>query len=76
MISKAFNCCDYGYINHLGKMVCFHLKSTKRVKTKVLNFLKVEHQESKINQFLNELGLKLEGSIPSRRYKHYDIIDL
>lgn len=76
MINKAFNYCDYGYVNHSGKMICFHYKSKKRVKTKVINFLKKEHQEANIIKFLKELELKLDNSVSSRRYKHYDIIDL
>lgn len=76
MINSAFSCCDYGYVNHFGKRVCFHFKSKKRVKTKVIKFLKIEHQEANIIKYLKELGLKLDGSVPSRRYKHYDIIDL
>ena len=75
MINSAFNCCDYGYVNHFGKRVCFHFKSKKRVKTKVMNFLKTEHQEAKIKEYLKQLDLSLNVLADSNRYKHYDIID-
>lgn len=75
MINSAFNCCDYGYVNHFGKRVCFHFNSKKRVKTKVMNFLKAEHQEAEIKKYLSQLDLSLNVLADSNRYKHYDIID-
>lgn len=76
MIVSAMKCNDYGYINHSGKRVVFSYKSNKRHKTKVINFLKNNHDESKINQFLEPLNLKLNQYATSRRYIHYEIIDL
>lgn len=67
---------DYYYVNHSRKCITFHFESKKRVKTKVLNFLKIEHQESKINEFLKQYDLKLEVFGKSKRYLHYKIIDV
>lgn len=68
-------CSDYYYINHSNKSVCFNFKFTKRVKTKVLNFLKTEHEESKIKKYVNELGLELVKVTTSKKYIHYEIIE-
>lgn len=75
MILSAGACADYSYYNHSNKIVTFNFKSNKRVKTKVLNFIKKEHQEGKINEYLNTLGLKLEKVLISKKYVHYNIID-
>lgn len=75
MILSAGACADYSYYNHSNKIVTFNFKSNKRVKTKVLNFIKKEHQEGKINEYLNTLGLKLEKVLTSKKYVHYNIID-
>lgn len=75
MILSAGACADYSYYNHSNKIVTFNFKSNKRVKTKVLNFIKKEHQENKINNYLNTLGLKLEKVLISKKYVHYNIID-
>lgn len=74
-MNSAMSCSDYAYINHFGKRVCFHFKFSKRVKTKVKEFLKNEHQESQIMIYLNELGLKLEKNGKSNRYIHYNIVE-
>lgn len=75
MILSAGACADYSYYNHSNKIVTFNFKSEKRIKTKVLNFIKKEHQESKINNYLSSLGLKLEKVLTSKKYIHYNIID-
>lgn len=75
MILSAGACTDYSYYNHSNKVVTFNFNSNKRVKTKVLKFIKKEHQESKINEYLNTLGLKLEKVLTSKKYVHYNIID-
>ena len=75
MILSAGACADYSYYNHSNKIVTFNFKSNKRVKTRVLKFIKKEHQESKINEYLNNLGLKLEKALTSKKYVHYNIID-
>lgn len=75
MILSAGACADYSYYNHSNRVVTFNFKSKRRVKTKVLNFIKNEHQEGKINEYLNTLGLKLEKVLTSKKYVHYNIID-
>ena len=75
MILSAGACADYSYYNHSNKIVTFNFKSNKRVKTKVLKFIKKEHQEGKINEYLNTLGLKLEKVLTTKKYIHYNIID-
>lgn len=75
MILSAGACADYSYYNHSNKIITFNFKSEKRVKTRVLNFIKKEHQEGKINEYLNTLGLKLEKVLISKKYVHYNIID-
>lgn len=75
MILSAGACADYIYYNHSNKIVTFNFNSNKRVKTKVLKFIKKEHQEVKINEYLNTLGLKLEKVLTSKKYIHYNIID-
>lgn len=67
---------DYFYINSRGRNVCFKYHSEKRVKTKVLNFIKKEHEESKILAYLKSLDLKLVCINDSKRYKSYYIIDI
>lgn len=75
VILSAGACTDYSYYNHSNKIVTFNFRSKKRVKTKVLKFIKKEHQETKINEYLNNLGLKLEKVLISKKYVHYNIID-
>ena len=75
MILSAGACADYSYYNHSNKIVTFNFKSEKRVKTKVLKFIKNEHQEGKINEYLSSLGLKLEKVLISKKYIHYNIIN-
>lgn len=75
MIKAIYNN-DYYYVNHNNKKVCFIYKSNKRHKTKVINFIKNNKEESKINEFLKPLGLKLNKYAVSIRYKHYEIIDI
>lgn len=72
---SAMNCNDYAYINHSGKRVCFKYDFKKRVRTKVTNFLKENHEEAKIIKFLNDLGLELINTSNSNRYKNYDIVE-
>lgn len=75
MILSAGACADYSYYNHSNKTVTFNFKSNKKVKTKVLKFIKKEHQENKINEYLDTLGLTLEKVLTSKKYIHYIIID-
>lgn len=75
MILSARDCADYSYYNHSNKIVTFNFKSNKRVKTKVLKFIKNEHQETKVNEYLNTLDLRLEKVLVSKKYIHYNIID-
>lgn len=75
MILGAMNCADYYYINHSNKRVCFHYNFEKRVKIKVTNFLKNNHEEAKIIKFLEQFELELLKESTSNRYIHYSIID-
>ena len=72
----AYNSYGYYYINHNNKYVCFMFNSEKRVKTKVLKFLKEERQEGKIKNYLKTHGLDLVLTHKSKKYLMYDIIDL
>ena len=47
----------------------------KHVKTKVTDFLKKNHEKSKIIKFLESFGLKLIKESTSNRDIHYSIID-
>ena len=69
---------DYFYRNHSGKYVCFSFESKRRIKTKVIEFLKYNHTcESKLNELLaDKFDLKLETIHTSRKYIMYDIVDL
>lgn len=71
----AYNCNDCYFINHNQKKVCFNFESKKRIKGKVLKFIKENHQESDIIKYLNSLDLKLEVINKSKRYLTYRIID-
>lgn len=62
--------------NHSNKIITIGYESEKRHKTKIRNFLKKEHQESKINEFLKQYGLKMEHYCKSIRYTDYIIVDL
>ena len=72
---SAYNCSDCYFINHNQKKVCFNFKSKKRIKGKVLKFIKENHQESDIIKYLNAFDLKLEIINKSKRYLTYNIID-
>lgn len=72
---SACNCSDCYFINHNQKKVCFNFESKKRIKGKVLKFIKENHQESDIIKYLNSLDLKLEIINKSKRYLTYNIID-
>lgn len=75
MINSAMSCSDYAYYNHYNKRICFHFKFEKRVKTKVIKFLKENHEESKIIKFLETLNLKLVVIGDSNRYRQYEITE-
>lgn len=74
MILGAYNFCDYYFKNHNNKIVCYNFKSQKRVKTKVINFIKKNHHESDIIKFLKNYDLKLEKISTSKKYLMYEII--
>ena len=69
---------DFFYRNHSGKYVCFSFESKRRIKTKVIEFLKYNHTcESKLNEYLaDNFDLKLKTIHTSRKYIMYDIVDL
>lgn len=75
MITSAFNNSDYHYFNRRGKAVCFHFKFNKRCKTKLIDFLKNNHEEAKILKYCEELGLRLKKFTETRKYIHYFIFD-
>ncbi len=75
MYSAYYNY-DYSYINHSNKHVCFNFESKKRVKMKVINFIKNHHQESDIIKFLKDYDLKLEVINSSKKYLMYEIKDI
>ena len=55
MITSAFNSSDYHYFNRRGKAVCFHFKFNKRCKTKLIDFLKNNHEEAKILKYCEDV---------------------
>ena len=69
---------DFSYQNHSGKWVCFSFESKRRIKTKVIEFLKYNHTcEDKLSEYLaDKFDLKLEKTHTSRKYIMYDIVDL
>lgn len=69
---------DFFYRNHSGKYVCFSFESKRRIKTKVIEFLKYNHTcEDKLSEYLaDKFDLKLEKTHTSRKYIMYDIVDL
>ena len=69
---------DFFYRNHSGKYVCFSFNSNRRIKTKVIEFLKYNHTcEAKLSEYLaDKFDLKLEKTHTSRKYLMYDIVDL
>lgn len=75
MITSAFNNSDYHYFNRSGKAVCFHFKFDKRCKTKLIEFLRNNHEEAKILKYCEKLDLKLNKFTESRKYIHYVIYD-
>lgn len=77
-MNAAMYAYDYFYRNHNGKYVCFNFESKRRIKTKVIEFLKYNHTcESKLNEYLaDKFDLKLEKIHTSRKYIMYDIVDL
>ena len=50
-------------------------KSKQRIKTKIIAFLKKEHNEGQIKLFFKQFNLDLIMVANSRRYIHYDIVD-
>lgn len=75
MIQPAYKFSDYHYTNHYLKIVTFKFNSKKRVKTKVLDFIKNNHQESEIIKYLKQYDLELCKLVTSKKYNHYLIID-
>ena len=77
-MNAAMYAYDYFYRNHSGKYVCFSFESKRRIKTKVIEFLKYNHTcESKLNEYLaDNFDLKLKTIHTSRKYIMYDIVDL
>lgn len=74
MILGVYNFYDYYFKNHNNKIVCYNFKSQKRVKTKVINFIKKNHHEGDIIKFLKNYDLKLEKISTSKKYLMYEII--
>lgn len=77
-MNPAMYAYDYFYRNHSGKYVCFSFESKRRIKTKVIEFLKYNHTcEAKLSEYLaSRFDLKLEKTHTSRKYIMYDIVDL
>lgn len=74
-MNAAMYAYDYFYRNHSGKYVCFSFESKKRVKIKVLEFIKNEHRDTKIKEYLKQFDLKLVLVHKSRKYIQYFILD-
>ena len=79
-MNPAYGAHDYYYRNHSGKYVCFSFESKRRIKTKVIEYVKLNYKRLPINQFNNILedrfDLKLVLTHKSRKYIMYDIVDL
>jgi hypothetical protein len=76
MILKASNCADLSYSIHCGKVVTFIYKSNKRIKTKVLEMLKHNHDIDAVNKKLKQYNVQVILTSASKQYKHYVIIDI
>lgn len=76
MILKASNCADLSYSIHNGKVVTFIYKSSKRIKTKVLEMLKHDHDIDAVNKKLKQYNVQVILTSTSKQYKHYVIIDI
>lgn len=79
-MNPAYGAHDFFYRNHSGKYVCFSYESKRRIKTKVIEFIKLNYKRLPHNQINNLLAdkfdLKLEKTHTSRKYIMYDIVDL
>ncbi len=77
-MNAAMYAYDYFYRNHSGKYVCFSFESKRRIKTKVIEFLKYNHTcEAKLSEYLaDKFDLNLKKTHTSRKYIMYDIVDL
>ena len=71
---------DYFYRNHSGKYVCFSFESKRRIKTKVIQYIKLNYKRFPRSEFdillADRFDLKLEKTHTSRKYIMYDIVDL
>lgn len=76
MIKSASSCADLSYKLHNNKIVTISYKSNKRYKTKLLKYLKVNHNIDEINFKIKDykIAIKLLGT--TNKYKHYGIIDI
>lgn len=74
MITGAYAAADYVYLNNKGKRVCYHYESKKRVKGKVLDFIKNNKDIELINEFLKQFDLTLKINSTNRYSRRY-IID-
>lgn len=76
MISPASSYVDLSYKLHNGKIVTIIYKSKKRYKTKLLNYLKVNHNINEINVKIKDykIAIKLLGI--TNKYKRYEVIDI
>ena len=76
MISPASNCVDLSYKLHNNKIVTISYKSNKRYKTKLLKYLKVNHNINEVNHKIKDykIAIKLLGT--TNKYKRYEVIDI
>ena len=72
--AKYFN--DLSFLTSKGKIATFNYKSNKRIKTKVLQAIKKEHNIDLHNKQLKEQGVKIVLTGETNKYKRYDIIDM
>jgi hypothetical protein len=76
IISPALNCVDLSYKLHNNKIVTIVYKSDKRYKTKLLKYLKINHNIDEVNHKIKDYKITIKLLGITNKYKRYEIIDI
>ncbi len=76
MIKPASSCVDLSYKLHNNKIVTIIYKSKKRYKTKLLKYLKVNHNINEINDKIKDYKIAIKLLSTTNKYKRYEVIDI
>lgn len=76
MISPASSFSDLSYKIHNGKIVVINYNSKKRYKTKLLKYLKVNHNIEEVNRKIKDYKITIKLLGITNKYKRYEVVDI